>query len=980
MNEEEVKIKYVLPWLAQTGVDLQELQFERTFSVRVGRQTIPVGDRPKKDNAGARLDILVRRGDKNLLIVETKASHLSLTNDDRDQAISYARLVHPLAPYAVVTNGSEYRLYDSLTKKRIEPSEIIIGGFEAALPESDVAEAQSLFLALNRANLSRFCQSQVAGELRLVKGSVTEAKKYIPELHVTREAILKEVHEFYDSDLPSLLLVGQSGLGKTCELCSLAESLLAGGKAVLFFNGFSLEKDIIDAIAKEFSWAFSGTDVPIQTVKRIESFVRDDFLTIIVDAIDEWTLESRANHLSALLRATENRKIKLIMSCKTSAIDQFFSHRGTPTLTSYLTKRVDVMPFQAREFFQAVNMYRRAYQFFGGFEDAVLDQARDNPFLLRILFDVAKGSNVRHLTFSSSEFFEEYYKRSLRKTCDVRQAGETLKSIALLLYERNTDWISENDVRKSLGLRVNESLMEELFEFGILLRSLGDAEEPAIGFYFQQLRDYIIVFKALQFSKMTGPSLEEEFRNVKSPGMRGDVFTLYYRLASQEHKLVFDSEVRANATKYLHCYVSLIQEHFPSLKLELRPKTDGHMGFIGELLLSQQCVDAYGFRPVNNSDEEVYFVPVQQALGNSNLTYLNGANDLHWRSSACGFRDGIDIITEVVDGELLPQVRQLIERGRLNESNNPDLLTELIIETVSPHNHIFKRLFASDQKTVLYPLKLDDVLNCLLREKLARHYQNEIVERKRQNGEIRETWNGTTVSYAYSSTTADAEEVRQNVERALALGDLPNFTTRYLDLDDLETSLSTAVNALLRNRTEITSPLFKEVGLVYGNPVSMEDLKVYLGNLYSAFLSNYKALIETNFPTLRPHFKLYSESPFSVFLVVGAPDNRDRYASTPLWIYFSKSELGQNVIQVVEKVEWKRSEDGLHFAIGGVVHDGISMIGTTVENLFMSSCGLAYDRFRGMTLRMLVYSTLQKELSAVEDTFRNHVKMRDVKG
>jgi hypothetical protein len=979
VNEEEIKIKYVLPWLAQTGVDPQELQFERTFSIRIGRQTITVAGSPTRDSTNARLDILVRRGHKNLLIVETKAAHLSLTDDDRDQAISYARLVHPIAPYAVVTNGSEYRLYDSLTKKRIEPSEIVIRGFEAALPETDVAEAQALFLALNRINLSLFCQSQVAGELRLVRGTVSEARKYIPDLHVPREAILKEVHEFYRSNLPGLLLVGQSGSGKTSELCSIVESLLASGNPVLFFNAFSLEKDILDAIAKEFSWTFSGSDVPIQIVKRMESFVQEGFLTIIIDAIDEWTFKSRSNHLASLLRAAENRKIKVIVSCKTSAVEQFLSYRGNPTITSLLTKRVDVVPFSLREFFQAVDKYRRAYQFFGGFEDAVLDQARDNPFLLRVLFDVARDSNVRHLTFSSSEFFEAYYERSLCKTSDVRQAGETLKVIARLLYEYNTDWITEADVRASLGLRVNESLMEELFEYGILLRSLGDAGEPAIGFYFQQLRDYIIAFKALQFSKMTAPSLEEEYKNVKFPSMRSDVFTLYYRLASREHKLFFDGELRANAAKYLYCYVSLIQENFPALKRAFKPGTDGRVGFIGELLLSQRCAGAYGFRPVGDSDDEVYFVPVQQVLGKSNLTYLNGANDLHLRSSAYGFRDGIDITAEVVEGELLPQVRLLVEQGRLNESNNPDLLSELIVETVSHHKGIFKRLFTSDQRMVRYPLKLDAVLDCLLREKLARHYQEEIIARKRKNREIQEVWNGTMVSYSYSPTPADAAEVSQNVERALSVGEMPIFTARYTELEDLETSLSTAVNALRANRSEIAAPLFegpRQVGLVYGAPVSADDYKVYLGKLYSAFLSNYKALVDTNFPTLRSHFRLYSELPASVYLVLGsAADRGFGYASTPLTVYFVKAGLGQSVVQVVEEVAWERSEGGLHFTVGGIVHEGISWLSTTVENLFSSLSGLAYDRFRGMTLRSLVYSTLQKELSAGEDAFRSQFRL-----
>lgn len=126
MNEEEVKIKYVLPWLKQSGVVLQDLQFEQTFSVKIGRQQFTVGERREKTRVGARLDILVRRGDRNLFVVETKADNLALTDDDRDQAISYARLVHPIAPFAVVTNGSQYRLYAAISKEALEPKSMPI--------------------------------------------------------------------------------------------------------------------------------------------------------------------------------------------------------------------------------------------------------------------------------------------------------------------------------------------------------------------------------------------------------------------------------------------------------------------------------------------------------------------------------------------------------------------------------------------------------------------------------------------------------------------------------------------------------------------------------------------------------------------------------------------------------------------------------------------------------------------------------------
>lgn len=979
MNEEEVKIKYVLPWLVQAGAEISEIQFERSFSVKVGRQTLTVPGSPTKESAGARLDLLVRCGEKNLFIVETKASHLSLTDDDRDQAISYARLVHPIAPYSIVTNGNEYRLYDSVTRELIDPSEIRIRGFEAALPEGDIAEAQRLFLALNRSNLSIFCRHQVAEELRVVKGTIADGRKYVPALHVPRAAILKELDGFYRSEVPGLLLIGQSGSGKTCELCWIAESLSDSGKAVLFFNGSSLEGSILDAISKEFSWTFSGPDLHIQLVKRVESLVGEEFLTIVVDAIDEWMFEARTNHLASLLRAAKQRKIKIVLSCKASAVEKFLSHRNNPTMIDLLTNRIDVGAFSTKEFFHAIEKYRYEYQFCGGFENTVLDQARDNPFLLRVLFDVAKSTNARHLTFNSAEFFEEYYEQSLGKTSDSRQAGYTLKAVARLLYERNSDWIGEDDVRASLGLRVNESLMEELFEYGFLLRNVGDTGEPAIGFYFQQLRDYTIAFKAMQFSKMAVPSLMGEFKKVSFPSMRGDVFTLYYRLAPREYKLLFDGELRKNAAAYLHCYMSLIQGNFPALKRALKPYTDGPVGFIGELLLSQRRVGAHGFRRVSNGEDEVYFIPVHTVLGKSNLAYLNGANDLHMTSSARGFRDGIDIQAEVMENELLPQIRLLVEQGRLNEANNPDMLLELIVETVSCQRSIFKSLLASDQRTIRYPLKLDSVLDCLLREKLARHFREEAIEKKRKNGEIQEVWNGSYVSYSYSPRSVDETEIIEKVERALSVGDIPIFRARYKELEDFEISLSTAVNALRAISGEIAAPIFEgrsQVGLnvLNGISVTSDDLNEYLRDLYSAFLSNYRSLVDTNFPTLRTHFKLYSDLPVSVYLVI-EPAVASGFGCPliPLSVYFVRAGLGGSIVKVVDEVVWEESESGLRFRIGDDVHEGITQIRTTVTNVLASGGRLSRDRFRGMHLRTLVYSTLQQELKAVEAAFRAQV-------
>ena len=211
MNEEEVKLKILLPWLKSLGVDTENLYFEKHFSLRVGRKAVNV--RGDYDLANGRLDILVTHKNNNLLIVEAKAAHLTLTTSDRDQAVSYARLVHPIAPYAVVTNGTDFKLYDSISKDEVKPSDFDINGVPGTISDEAVSEAQSLFLNLSVNNLLSFCQSQANGELQIISGKATEGFKFDTQLHVAREEFTKNIDDFYECEKQALLVLGSSGEG-----------------------------------------------------------------------------------------------------------------------------------------------------------------------------------------------------------------------------------------------------------------------------------------------------------------------------------------------------------------------------------------------------------------------------------------------------------------------------------------------------------------------------------------------------------------------------------------------------------------------------------------------------------------------------------------------------------------------------------------------------------------------------------------------
>jgi hypothetical protein len=123
-NEEEVKVRVVLPWFRDRGVPVEDLSLETTFKIKMGRQTVSVGSAAQDENViRPRLDILVRRGGQNLLVVEARGEAPDLTEADRDPATCYARLVHPIAPFALLNNGSNTKLFDTITRRELQSGE-----------------------------------------------------------------------------------------------------------------------------------------------------------------------------------------------------------------------------------------------------------------------------------------------------------------------------------------------------------------------------------------------------------------------------------------------------------------------------------------------------------------------------------------------------------------------------------------------------------------------------------------------------------------------------------------------------------------------------------------------------------------------------------------------------------------------------------------------------------------------------------------
>jgi type I restriction enzyme M protein len=110
-SEEDVKFKFLVPFLESKGYKQSHMAFNVPVDVQEGR---------KKKTIYADAIVYTAAAHKApLLVCETKAPTEVLTRQDKEQVISYARLLPNIAPLALLTNGAQTQVFHTLNKGRI---------------------------------------------------------------------------------------------------------------------------------------------------------------------------------------------------------------------------------------------------------------------------------------------------------------------------------------------------------------------------------------------------------------------------------------------------------------------------------------------------------------------------------------------------------------------------------------------------------------------------------------------------------------------------------------------------------------------------------------------------------------------------------------------------------------------------------------------------------------------------------------------
>jgi len=971
-SEEDIKAKIIIPFLKECGFGTDELTFESSFILKLGRNWVT---KNKNNCIGGRLDILVKLNEKNLFVIEVKRDSKALDEEDKTQAISYARLIHPMAPFAITTNGKDTRIYNSITQQEVDKGENF-RGYKIEGPHQEAyEEALQFFIGYSKENMKLFCAAQIERGMRTVKGSFSDRdKKFIPEIFVPRQKLRIAVGDFLTSSKSVMAIVSESGQGKTCELCGLAESLVSS-KPTLFFSGIDIGLSLYGAIATEFNWEFSQQLDSVSIIKKLQ-LIQKEPLIIIVDGIDEWQCSYKLSELGRL--AGHPKHIRLIVSCKSRSWEDFEFQDGSPTQFA-----VETMEFYGRrafflgllqppEFFKILDLYRKLYDFKGLFQTEVLEESKQSLFLLRILHEVRSEKDTRHITYAKKDFFDAYLKAVQNKfpMKDRELVLEQMKGVAKTLVESGKDYVPMVEVRTQLGLKVNEQLLPALFEKSVLEEQHIDHDQY-VGFYFQKLRDYLVAFKVKKFEKLS----EEELKIVLAESFNNsvlyDALKLQYALGNRLLQGQFDQRVFTNAKCYTQFYQKVLDLHPPSLKLKFVPFKEGNIGFVGEYSLQNNQIGMHGFRSRESHDEIVKLLPVDGGLmrKDTNLAYLEGAESLHVHSMTNGFID-FKIEEAVMEVEVLPQIKKLIEEGDLVETECPILSRERVLGCLNNLGYNSREVELAE----LFPISFDDVRVWIRFTHFYRQLQNELVQKKIASGEIKELWCGSSRSYSVKYTEAEQAELKRNAlenanDLSVSMPETPDFARKKL-----ETYIEEGIKTLWKKQLALDTQLIPKADIfnryVHG-AYKPENLKKVLKELYEAFLHEYKALLETNFPNFLDCFGLYQKLP--CLLLIEALQNE---SDGVVKIYYSKlpKKMSSQVI-ICEPGSIKMDCKKFKIIYKETEYDLFASSTRSLGSLLVPSVnqGPLWNYPYGV-LRALIYGEINKDLDLLFKKLKNYVE------
>src|SRR5207248_7346696 len=123
-------------------------------------------------------------------------------------------------------------------------------------------------------------------------------------------------------------------------------------------------------------------------------------------------------------------------------------------------------------------------------------------------------------------------------------------TVAAALFDHNTDWIRQDELRQTLGFAPNDRIEPDLFEHSVLVRR-GPGFGSEIGFALAEVRDFLITDVVRRWPALDPAAFQAATAALQPTGLHVEVLRSYYRRAPDAQKRVIDGEAFEAAQFYL---------------------------------------------------------------------------------------------------------------------------------------------------------------------------------------------------------------------------------------------------------------------------------------------------------------------------------------------------------------------------------------------------------------------------------------------
>ena len=913
-TEEDIKTNILLPFIQDLGFNKNDLEFERTFTIRLGKTV-----HKKENQKSGRLDILCHKNGQNLFVIEVKAPSVKIDQDDIDQGISYARLLDNIAPFVIVTNGKDdTRIIDTITKSDITGSNISqesdFWKNKCTLSmDKDIAirfEALSNFISFSEENLKIFSNGQQLDRMGTLNGyDVNPDAKYNLSLHIIRPKLEQEYNLFLESNDSVFALIGESGVGKTnavCHLC-LNESQ---NSINLFYNGTLLSQSIIDCLATDFNLFFSSSQQRLKILPSIDDVARnmDKKIIIFIDALDEIQIPNFKRELGEFaLNIKHLNNIKLCVSCKVSIWNEFLFINGEK---SYLYELVSkshnysdkkkapgfvVERFDKLQSEEAITKFFQAYNITGDVSRDLHEDFKHGLFL-HLFCQVFQGQEIpKQIPFDS--LLQKFIDYNLSKIEDPSKQMiiPILSVLGKLIIESENEespGVSISHLKESVGLRILEQLPNQLFSHNILIKNEQDGE-LYISFYYSRLRDYIII----KFSYGLKQLSDQEFDLLIPAFLNGNigksVLQLYSRVAQLSHLKILNNHFRTRLTSYVEKYEEYLNTNFPNTKASFDPYTLGSIGIIvPKDLLSGN--EAYALFPIDKTKESTpKYIEDENIVSLNNVIFEKyNAKTIHGSFGELINND----LEKTVTNNIFSQLKRILENQELNEASSVELLIEKVVHLIYNFREKLGLNYQAKESHFprlenIYPIDLDDIKKRIYKFFVTEYYVEENIKQQIKDGRIQVKNN----VYSYSSKQLDWDKINSKVQLAIENDSLIEVITSnntFIHLGDCIDLLLNKGIVKIENHylplpdipvLQIKDEVSRRNGRIGYIPAviiaqfSQEKIKLYIKEFIRLFEKSYSEFVEANFPTIKDQFKFYSSIPHRYIIFYDGQDDLSKF-------------------------------------------------------------------------------------------------------